>query len=188
MELADQLGGKAAANRELRARGYDAITFTSPRGDHLANVFEARALRDVGPAREAPKPLGELSLAPRETAGDNAGKDGAREAGSSSTFAGRSADAARPADAGRPGEVQAGDRPGADPEPQPQRSEEVAASALERAVADVVKLNPDLLVQLDGMDGPVRVGELLERIKKEAAEDAKDSQLIEAAANCFLRN
>ena len=48
-------------------------------------------------------------------------------------------------------------------------------------------LSPDLLVQLDGMDAPVKVGELLERVKREAAEDAADARLVEVAAACALR-
>ena len=58
---------------------------------------------------------------------------------------------------------------------------------LDRAAAEVSMLSPDLLVQLDGMDAPVKVGELLERVKREAAEDAADARLVEVAAACALR-
>jgi hypothetical protein len=58
---------------------------------------------------------------------------------------------------------------------------------LDRAAAEVSILNPDMLVQLDGMDAPVKVGELLARVKEEAANDAHDARLVEVAAACALR-
>ena len=64
----------------------------------------------------------------------------------------------------------------------------MAQSALDRAAAEVSMLNPDLLVQLDGMDGPVRVGDLLESVKREASEDVQTGKLVEAAIACALRH
>ena len=61
-------------------------------------------------------------------------------------------------------------------------------SAIDHAAAQVEALNPDMLVQLDGMDSPVRVADLMEQIKREAATDAEEAQLIQAAAECALRN
>jgi hypothetical protein len=64
--LVEKTGSKAAANAELRKQGFDAITFTSPRGEKIANIFEPRNLTDIGAAREPVKDLGELSLVPKE--------------------------------------------------------------------------------------------------------------------------
>lgn len=44
-----------------------------------------------------------------------------------------------------------------------------------------------MLVHMDGMDGPVRVADLLERVKAEAADDTKMGKLLEVAAACDLR-
>lgn len=50
--LVEASGSRAGANAALERAGYDAITFTSPRGDQLANIFKERPLQDIGPARE----------------------------------------------------------------------------------------------------------------------------------------
>lgn len=67
-------------------------------------------------------------------------------------------------------------------------AEKPAQAAIDRAAAEVSTLNPDLLVQLDGMNEPMRVGDLLEQVKKEADEDVRDAKLVEVAATCALRN
>jgi len=61
------------------------------------------------------------------------------------------------------------------------------AAALDARAQQAVADAPDLMVQLDGMDSPVRAADLLERIKKEAADDAQDASLLDVAATCFLR-
>jgi hypothetical protein len=61
-------------------------------------------------------------------------------------------------------------------------------SAIDRAAAEVSMLNPDMMVQLDGMDAPVRVGDLLDAVKAEAAQDVQDGKLVEVAVTCALRN
>lgn len=63
--LVQAKGGRAGANAALKAAGYDAITFTSPRGDKLANIFNERPLKDIGPAREKIRQQ-ELTLAEYE--------------------------------------------------------------------------------------------------------------------------
>jgi hypothetical protein len=68
-EMVKRLGSKSAANAELRTKGYDAITFTNPRGEKIANVFEARALKDAGPARGPAKASKPLELEPKTKAG-----------------------------------------------------------------------------------------------------------------------
>lgn len=61
-------------------------------------------------------------------------------------------------------------------------------TALDSATAEVAQFNPDLLVQLDGMDAPMRVGDLLEAVRREAADDAKEGDLLQAAVSCLLRH
>ena len=68
------------------------------------------------------------------------------------------------------------------------KPEAIAQAAIDRAAAEVSTMNPDLMVQMDGMDGPVRVGDLLEAVKKEAADDASVARLVQVAAECALRN
>ena len=63
-----------------------------------------------------------------------------------------------------------------------------AQAAIDRAAAEVSRLSPDLLVQLDGMDAPVRVGDLLEQARTDAASEVRDSKLIEVATLCALRH
>lgn len=63
-----------------------------------------------------------------------------------------------------------------------------AGAALDRAATEAIEINPDLMVQLEGMDKPVRAADLLEQVKKEAADEARDSSLVDVAANCFLRS
>jgi len=41
---------------------------------------------------------------------------------------------------------------------------------------------------MEGMDKPVRAADLLEQVKKEAAEESRDASLVDVAANCFLRS
>lgn len=62
------------------------------------------------------------------------------------------------------------------------------AAALDRQAAEVAELQPDLMVQLEGMDKPVRAADLLEQVKKEAADETRDASLVDVAANCFLRS
>lgn len=64
---------------------------------------------------------------------------------------------------------------------------DAAGAALGKQAAEVAELNPDLMVQLEGMDKPQRVGDLLEAVKKEAAEDAQEASFVETAVNCLLR-
>lgn len=60
-------------------------------------------------------------------------------------------------------------------------------AGMERAVADLEALNPDLPVQLDGMAGPVPLRELMAMMREEMQADLADVPLLEAAATCFIR-
>lgn len=63
---------------------------------------------------------------------------------------------------------------------------EPGAQRISAAAQDVASLSPDLMVELDGMP-PMRVGELLAKVREEAAGDAKAAQLLQVAAQCALR-
>lgn len=72
-------------------------------------------------------------------------------------------------------------------EPGGQAKADAPDPQLEARAQQVSDEMPDLMVQLEGMDAPVRASELLERIKKEAADETQDASLLDVAATCFLR-
>lgn len=45
---------------------------------------------------------------------------------------------------------------------------------------------PDLMVQLDGMEAPMRVDDLLAAVKAEADDLLADAELMQVAATCAL--
>ena len=65
---------------------------------------------------------------------------------------------------------------------------QAAAASVDAQAAEIAKLSPDMMVQLEGMDAPVRLADALEAVKAEAARDAADAPLLQVAAECFLRN
>lgn len=141
---------------------------TSPRTLALAvsdAVGQLRAAREPVPPPAPP-------VKPNAPA---AKEDPNREAPAPAGGAGEAAPAAVPA-ARQPGDIQ------------PAGTEPLARATIDRAAAEVSLLHPDMLVQMDGMDAPVRVADLLERVKAEAAMDASDAKLVEAAVACALRN
>lgn len=62
------------------------------------------------------------------------------------------------------------------------------AASLEAQSAEIAKLSPDMMVQLEGMDAPMRLADALEAVKAEAAKDVQDAPLLQVAAECFLRS
>ncbi len=70
-----------------------------------------------------------------------------------------------------------------------------AAPALVAArLAEVSQQFPDLTVQMDGMDAPMKLSDFLEQVQREAMEGTdmdlggKDAPLMQVAASCFLLN
>ncbi|MDP2074637.1 hypothetical protein [Hydrogenophaga sp.] len=63
----------------------------------------------------------------------------------------------------------------------------VESAGVARAAQELETLNPDLMVQLDGMDAPVRLADLMAKVRQEVADDLAELPLIETAATCFLR-
>lgn len=57
-----------------------------------------------------------------------------------------------------------------------------------RGVDDLIATRSNMLVQLDGMDAPRPIAEVMARIRQEAAVELEDAPLIQAAAECAIRN
>lgn len=70
----------------------------------------------------------------------------------------------------------------------PKNAIDAAMASVDAQAAEIARLSPDMMVQLEGMDQPVRLADALEAVKAEAARDAADAPLLQAAAECFLRN
>lgn len=65
------------------------------------------------------------------------------------------------------------------------KAEDTAAVA---RLAEVQAQHPDLMVQIDGMDKPMRLDEFLSAVKAEADEMKADAPLMEIAASCAILN
>lgn len=61
-QLVKETGSRSKANMALRDQGYDAIVFKNQYGQHIANIFHPKEVKDFGPAREPAKDFGELKL------------------------------------------------------------------------------------------------------------------------------
>ena len=132
----------------------------------IAGVRQTRAALDAPPS-----PVKPTALAARQAAAEPAGK-GAEPAGGIPPLQespSSAATAATPA-------ADAGAAPAA------------AMASIDAQAAEIAKLSPDMMVQLEGMDAPVRLADALEAVKAEAARDAADAPLLQVAAECFLRN
>lgn len=71
------------------------------------------------------------------------------------------------------------------PEGAPERPGPEAAH-LDAATAEILRTNPDLMVQLDGMEHPMRAEDLLNSVREAAAEETKEASLLEVAAQCAI--
>ncbi|HJS34988.1 MAG TPA: transglycosylase SLT domain-containing protein, partial [Pseudoxanthomonas sp.] len=136
----------------------------------IAGIRQTRAALDAPPS-----PVRPTALAARQAAAEPAGKG-----------------VARPTEGGEP----AGGIPPLQEEPvgttaQPSAEAGAAPAAVMASVdaqaAEIAKLSPDMMVQLEGMDAPVRLADALEAVKAEAARDTADAPLLQVAAECFLR-
>ena len=45
-----------------------------------------------------------------------------------------------------------------------------------------------MMVQLEGMDAPAPLSEVMAKVRQEVTDDLAEAPLIREAANCFLRN
>jgi hypothetical protein len=137
----------------------------------------AQRLASAGRAIQAelPKPKETTRAAPTEPAKPAAPQPKAAEPAQAAPAApARAAEPAGPADSARP--AAAGAKAGL--------VEDAAAAA---RVDQVLAERPDLMVQLDGMDKPARVDELLAAVKAEADDLLADGELMQQAAECALR-
>lgn len=82
---------------------------------------------------------------------------------------------------GNPGDQQ-------QPSPGSSTGAQQAAAAVDAQAAEIARLSPDMMVQLDGMDAPVRLADALEMVRREAEAEAADAPLLQVAAECFLRS
>lgn len=57
---------------------------------------------------------------------------------------------------------------------------------VDRATNLIEAERPALMVQLDGMDAPVRMADLMKQIREDLGRDLQEAPLIEAAAACFV--
>lgn len=155
------------AIKEAAAKGFDAVR----RGDHLVAMRPEQIKSAIGNSgrfdphsASLTDPLPKLADAVRQmheaTRGESPVLDVSARSGEIEPAVGKSA---------------------------PAINSEASQAAIDRAAAEVHSLNPDMLVQMDGMESPVRVGDLLDRIKEEATADKRDAKLIEVAASCFVR-
>lgn len=71
-------------------------------------------------------------------------------------------------------------------QPKPAQAAEQGGTAVSRAADEVAKFDPDMLIQLEGMDAPMKVGDILAKVREEAASDVRDGKLLEVAAACDL--
>ncbi|MDB5453250.1 MAG: hypothetical protein JWO33_1828, partial [Caulobacteraceae bacterium] len=75
----------------------------------------------------------------------------------------------------------------ADASPSQPGASTAEASALADGAQQVEISQPDLMVQAEGMDHPMPAREFMDMIRKEAARDAGDADLVQVAAACALR-
>jgi hypothetical protein len=58
--------------------------------------------------------------------------------------------------------------------------------ALDARATAIEQATPDLMVQLEGMDKPVRAADLMASLRQELEQDLREVPLVQAAAECFL--
>lgn len=65
---------------------------------------------------------------------------------------------------------------------------QAAAASVDAQAAEIARLSPDMMVQLEGMEQPMRLADALEAVRREADAEAADAPLLQVAAECFLRS
>ena len=138
--------------------------------EQIAGIRSQRAALDAPPS-----PVKQTALAARQAAKETPAKAAGEPAGDAGGI---------PPLQETPG----GNAAAAPAEPAQASGAQAAAASVDAQAAEIAKLSPDMMVQLEGMDQPVRLADALEAVKAEAARDAADAPLLEVAAQCFLRN
>ncbi|MFC4518612.1 lytic transglycosylase domain-containing protein [Cupriavidus pinatubonensis] len=85
-------------------------------------------------------------------------------------------------------ETPGGNTAAAPAEPAQGSGAQAAAASVDAQAAEIAKLSPDMMVQLEGMDAPVRLADALEAVKREAEAETADAPLLQVAAECALMN
>lgn len=134
----------------------------------LAKVKQDRAAIDA----PTPKPA---ALAVKQAVSDMPGKVGQ---------AGKAASEVRPADLPAAGSQ----APAPAAVEQKASAGQPALSSLDTQAAEIARLSPDMMVQLEEMDTPMRLADAMDAVKAEAAKEAQDAPLLQVAAECFLRS
>ncbi len=156
--------------------------------EHIAQLDQQIAqVREQRAAINAPTPK-RSALAVKQALGEipaarapESAKSGAAEGGKSG---GTPAPENLPASPKAAPQAAEGGKPAADSSGQAG----AAAAVLDSQTAEIARLSPDMVVQLEGMDRPMPLAEALAKVKEEAAAEAKDAGLLQVAAECFLRN
>lgn len=153
------------------------------RSSEIARQDMQRLEQQIDAMRTERAALDQPPSAPRATA--VAARQAVGKAAQEARPAGETAPAAAPeqATAHTTADTEAG--PAA---PQQTLAPSSVASSLDAQTAEIARLSPDLMVQLEGMDKPMRLSEALEAVKAEADAEVRDAPLFEVAAQCFLRS
>jgi hypothetical protein len=192
--LQDQLQQHAAAaqateklsfvERDLAAARERAAALPGPRtSPRRLALAMANAFSEMRAAREPAAPLTEEPVTqPRAQAFDEARAAAQGEGGSAP--AGGEGVARETPGAGAPPREPAGSSRGA--ARAPGEAAGPAPEHLANAEAQIARLDPDMLVQLDGMAEPMRLADLMAAVREDAARDTRDAPLLEVAAQCAL--
>lgn len=165
--------------------------------DDLRTAIDETRGREPGPPREPDQPADQSE--PRGQTSEQAPKDQAAQARTTGGAAAQPAPAeagaaTRPvpenpagagADAAAPAAPTAGAEKGAAAATPGASAEQGAAAG---RLAQIRQQFPDLRVQLDGMDAPMRLDDFLAAVKAEADELGADAPLMQVAAECALLN
>ena len=126
----------------------------------------AATTKEPANVQDAPKAVGQPAEAPAQAKPQTAAARGAGPAGAGEQGSGVSGSGGATAEAG----------------------------LVDQRLTDIQQQFPDLTVQMDGMDAPVKLADFLEQVKREAMEGTdmdlggNDAPLMQVAANCFLLN
>jgi hypothetical protein len=162
----------AALVRRAAAINQDAVERAAIRYENDDAGF-LRAMQEIV-GNERPSP------ATQDPSAAPSGRGQAGERLQSSGDAARPNDSASGADRGAGAERQAGVGAGATQDP--------VAQAQAARLVEIERDFPGLKVQLDGMDAPVPMRELLDMVRAQADEEIADAPLMRLAAECFLTN
>lgn len=193
----DRLEGMLADNAQGQ-QAFDALNILNRQAEQAGRQ---RAQIDAPPTRETPtaaaaREAAALTTTEPRTNVQDAPRTDAPAAGRADTqpSPAPAKQGAQPTrtDAGGAGPAGAGEQGGAGVSGA--RSGTAEAGLVARRLAEVQQQFPDLAVQMDGMDAPMRLSDFLDQVQREAMEGSdfdlggNDAPLMQVAATCFLLN